>query len=570
MMEEFFHNFHFLRPWILLLTILPIFLYGLYFKGINTQSSWQKVIDKKLLNFLLIKGSATKRRIYIWTALVGTIVSVIAAAGPCWEKIEVPAFAPQNPVMIVLNMSSDMSETDLQPSRLNRAKYKIKDFLSLLKGVQTGLEVYSNEPFVIAPLTEDTNILQNLLPAIGFDIMPANGDRLDRAIDLAVSKIKSSGYNGGRVVIFTPDVGQKFDLVLAAAKRAVEDNVKIDVIGVSASSNEKLAMIASAGKGKYWVLQADDSMLKNLADEINKSNGKLEKSENLRTIWLDAGFYLIFIPLICCLVFFRKGLLIIALLCTGSNASAGFFLNDNQEGLLSFNRQEYSKAAEQFKDNNWQGASFYRAGDYQKALIAYQKDNSPEGLYNQGNALAKGNKINEAIAKYEEVLKQNPDHEDAKFNLEYLKKQQQQQQQNKSQSNNDKQNQQQKENQSSSADDNQQSQNQDKQNNQESNQQQEGKSQQQDSGTQDKNSDQQNNNAEEEKQSNTMNELDKNNQQDEGQKQGGALPEEGKEDNYNEEMQAKAQQYRDIPEDPGGLLKAFIYQEYQQNRYNEQ
>jgi hypothetical protein len=34
-------------------------------------------------------------------------------------------------------------------------------------------------------------------------------------------------------------------------------------------------------------------------------------------------------------------------------------------------------------------------------------------------------------------------------------------------------------------------------------------------------------------------------------------------------MQAKAQQYRDIPEDAGGLLKAFIYQEYQKNRYNK-
>ena len=42
-----------------------------------------------------------------------------------------------------------------------------------------------------------------------------------------------------------------------------------------------------------------------------------------------------------------------------------------------------------------------------------------------------------------------------------------------------------------------------------------------------------------------------------------------KEEQYDEKMQAKARQYREIPEDPGGLLKAFIYQEYRQNRYNE-
>ena len=37
---------------------------------------------------------------------------------------------------------------------------------------------------------------------------------------------------------------------------------------------------------------------------------------------------------------------------------------------------------------------------------------------------------------------------------------------------------------------------------------------------------------------------------------------------YDEEVQAREQQYREIPEDPGGLLRAFIYQEYQKNRYN--
>ena len=68
-------------------------------------------------------------------------------------------------------------------------------------------------------------------------------------------------------------------------------------------------------------------------------------------------------------------------------------------------------------------------GDYDKALEEYSKGQGETALYNQGNALAKSGKIEEAIAKYEEVLEQNPNHEDAKFNLEYLKQQQQQNQQ---------------------------------------------------------------------------------------------------------------------------------------------
>lgn len=576
-MQEFINNFHFLRPWLLLMLLVPLLMYGVYFKGITAQSSWQKIIDKRLLDFLLVQGSALKRRLYVWIALCGLMAAIIAAAGPTWQKIEVPALQNQNPAMILLNMSSDMKATDLTPSRLERAKYKIKDFLNLLQGVQAGLEVYSSEPFVIAPLTDDMNILQNLLPAIGFDIMPANGDRLDRAIDLAVEKIKAAGYQHGRLVIFTPDVGQKFDLALAAAQKAYSSGFQTDIIGVTAEYNEKLALVARAGGGKYWNLQADDAQISTLAEALNQTNGSLEQSANLRTIWLDAGYYLLIIPLLCCLMFFRKGLLVAALVFYSANASAGFFLNDNQEGLRAFNQGDYAAAASSFKDSKWQGAAYYRAGDYQKALAAYQKGNGIEDLYNQGNALAKGGKIDQAIAKYEEVLKQNPKHEDAKFNLEYLKKQQQnQQQQNQQNKQDNQQNQDQKQQNQQNQQDNQpnqdqQQQNQDSEGEQSSDQkQQDQPANPQEDGKQDQNSDQEEKNADQQRQNSSQSELDDTKQSSEGKQENGAITAKGdKEEEYDEKMQAKAQQYREIPEDPGGLLKAFIYQEYRQNRYNE-
>lgn len=51
--------------------------------------------------------------------------------------------------------------------------------------------------------------------------------------------------------------------------------------------------------------------------------------------------------------------------------------------------------------------------------------------------------------------------------------------------------------------------------------------------------------------------------------QAGGVQKSGEEPEYDERMQARAQQYREIPEDPGGLLRAFIYREYQRNRYKD-
>ena len=580
----FIENFHFLRPWVLLLFLVPLFLYGTYAKGAVAQSSWQKVIDKKLLDYLLIKGSAVKRKLFVNVVLLGLIGAIIAAAGPSWQKIELPTLTSQNAVMILLNMSSDMDQTDMKPSRLERAKYKIKDFLSLLKEAQVGLEVYSGEPFMIAPITEDANILVNLLPAVTKDIMPLNGDRLDRAILLAAERLREAGYHQGNLLILTADVGQKFDLALAAAQKVAEEDYKVNIIGVSATQNDKLKMIAQKGKGDYWNIRADDAKIKTLAEKINAENGQIDKSENAKTIWLDAGWYLIVIPLFCCLMLFRKGLLVVIFILYALPAQAGLFLNSNQEGLKAFEAEDYTKAADSFKDTNWRAASLYRAGDYIKSYEVYSKDNSVEGLYNQGNALAKGGKIKEAIAKYEEVLKQNPNHEDAKFNLEYLKRQQnQQQQQNKQDKDN-------KDNQDSSTEQNQQ-QNQDEQgqsNKQKQNQNEQGQGendsqnqkqsqeQQQEQGESSQKAENSDNKQEQDKQneqqqSTFQNQLDENQKKDEGTQQSGAMIKEGdKKENYNEKLQTKMQQYRDIPEDPGGLLKAFIYQEYRQNRYGKE
>ena len=583
MIDEFVTNFHFLRPWLLLLLLLPILIYGRYYKMSNMQSSWQKVIDKRLLSYLLVKGSAVKRKIYILSSLFAIVVSIIAAAGPSFQKIEVPAFETQNPLVIALNMSSDMSENDLAPNRLARAKYKIDDLLDMLKGTQAGLLVYSSEPFVISPLTDDMKILQNLLPAINFDIMPANGDRLDRAIELGIDKIKSAGFSKGNIIIFTPDVGQKFDVAIEEAKKAKNQGIKINIVGVSATPNEKLQLVADAGGGMYWNIKNDDKMIAEFADRLNVSDMELQKSRNLRNIWLDAGWYLLVVPVLFCAFLFRKGILIIVFIIISANAQAGFVYSDDQEGFRAYKNGDYETAINKFTNKNWQASGYYKLGDYQKAYELFSADNTPTGLYNQGNSLAKGGKVAEAIKKYEEVLKLQPDHEDAKFNLDYLKNQQNQQQSKQNKDNQDNkdnkdnpQDYQQNQRQDQNASDNS-SNEQKQQDEQEAYGQQDGSSQDQqqrqgsDKYEQDNHSNEKDDKGSKDT-SSQMNELDEAQQKQDKQsdKQGFSVKHGDKDEKYDEKMQAKLQQYREIPEDVGGLLRAFIRTEYQQNRYNEQ
>nr|QIM10596.1 batB [uncultured Alphaproteobacteria bacterium] len=592
-MTDLISNFHFLRPWWLLLLIVPLVGYRSFFSGMRNISAWEAVCDKKLLDFLLVKGSSRQRSFIGYTAIIGIVGAVLALSGPSWQKKNMPAFTPADPVMLLLNLSSDMDIGDVTPNRLSRAKFAINDLLGELKA-QMGLIVYSDEPYLISPITDDRQIIANLLPAVNRDIMPTNGDKLGRAVDLAVERLKSGNYPNGTIVVFTADAGQEFNAALESCAAAASAGYQVYIVGVRSGNNEKLQMLADKGQGIYLNVNGG---LGKLAVAINgKMSSELKKTENEREIWEDGGYYLLFIPLLCCLYFFRRGILVLVVwLAMSATASAGFFTNGNQDAAHFFAQGDYETAAQNFSRPDWKAAALYRQGNYVEALKYYQKGNDVEALYNQGNALAKSGKLEDAVKKYEEVLKQNPDHTDAKFNLEYLKQQQQEQQQsaeNQNDSDNEKDNEQQSQPQgqsgengdsaNESTDNGEQGENDSDSQNDKGQSDNNGTSSEQNSDNGGSGEQQptdgsrnaqaqagsENGQSADSTESSVPSGNDPDEQSDED-AEGTAGRSQDEKGDFDEQSQAKEMAYRNIPEDAGGLLRAFIRKEYNKNRYGD-
>ena len=372
-MIDFLQNFHFLRPWMLLFFVIPI---GLFFKHLSLRSSgssWENICDKSLLNFLLVADKTLKKisvKKYIYA---GLIAMILAAAGPSWKKVEIPTFEIENPTMFILSLAQDMQLKDVTPSRLERAKFMISDITENTPKGQFGLEVYSQEPYVITPLTEDVQIIKSLLGQIEPNIVPDNGDRLDRAIELALERFKTAGYTSGNIVVFASDVGQRLDLALEKIKEATRLNYAINIADTSYSGNEKLQMLAEKGNGVY--LKVKDGDIQKLLEKLHQFNeDKVKLSQNLRSNYLDYGYYLVFISLLCMLPFFRRGLLVLFFCCCfAGQANASFLLNDNQEGLRLFNEEQYEAALQKFKDSVWRGISLYKLEKNEEALQEFSK-----------------------------------------------------------------------------------------------------------------------------------------------------------------------------------------------------
>lgn len=609
-------DFHFLRPWWLIGLIIPLAVYVIAYRQAVAQSAWRKVCDENLLKFLLVKNEKLKKTKL--SSLVPALISlflVLALSGPTWIKKENPALSVENPVMILLNMSGEMWNKDVSPSRIERAKYVIKDLTKSLRNTESGLIVYSKEPFMITPLAEDVSIIDNMLPALQMNVMPEDGDRLDRAIDFAVSRMREADVPSGNLIVVTSNVGERFDAALTAAAKAAEQGFDVNIINVSSKAVEKLEMVAEKGRG--MLLNYNQSYAP-LVKKINDITSKeIKQSKNLQTVWEDMGWYLLWFPALLLLGCFRKGALAALLLSllTGVNAQAGWFLNDNQEALQEFKKQNYAAAAEKFTDTQWKAAAEYKNGNYQKAYEKYAQKNDAVSLYNQGNALAKGGKIAEAIKKYEEALQKQSDFPDAKFNLEYLKKQQQQQnQQHQQQDKNkqDKKEQQQQKQQAQNNSEQQQADEKQKQNPQQEQKESENQQKQQNqSGQQEKQKPQQSKSDSSEQQQADKQQTDENenkaqqaekkqNNNESRQSENSKLSDnksdrentaeiqqqtaENKEGNEQQEtvgvndekspeelekMRARMQKFRQIPEDKGGLLRALIQREYAKRRYDK-
>lgn len=609
-----FQDFHFLRPWWLLGLIIPAAVYVFTYKNSQIQSAWQKVCDKNLLDYLLIKNNGTKGYKASVSAALITLFLVTALAGPTWLKKENPALSVENPVMILLNMSGEMWNKDVSPSRIERAKYVIKDLTKSLKNTESGLIVYSKEPFMITPLTEDTSLIDNIMSALQLDIMPQDGDRLDRAIELAVSRMQKTGLPHGNLIVITSNVGERFDAALTGASQASDAGFDVNIVNISKTTNDKLQMVADKGNGLYLNYQQS---LAPLIQKINDITAKeIKQSKNMQTVWEDMGWYLLWLPALLFLFSFRRGAFVIIWGCFFNiyTAEASWFLNDNQEALHDFEKQNYAEAAEKFTDTQWKGAAAYKNGDYEAAYENFLQKTDATALYNQGNALAKGGKIAEAIKKYEEALQKQPDFADAKFNLEYLKKQQQQknqQNQQQKQENNKQKQKQQNEQQNTNENTAQQKQPLQKQQNQDEKQSQKeqaanaNNSEQQQNNQKQQSSSQQQEQQKQQAQSSENNSLEKQSEADnkpnrqdkrnskaakseqeqtetaEHKKTAAVSNEDGQEKQQaeavgvkdektaerQEKIRARLQKFRQVPEDKGGLLRAMIQKEYAQKRY---
>ncbi len=445
-------DFHFLRPlWFLAFAVLiPLCLFALRGRG-QQHSPWNRVCDSHLLPFILSPNKSSGRDHSALLLCLIASLCIVALAGPTWQTYPSAVLHQRSSLVVLLDLSRSMNAQDIAPSRLDRAKFKIRDLLKARTEGQTALVVFAAEPFVVTPLTEDVETIALQLEALLPEVMPAQGTNHEVAIEQGVELLRGAGESSGQLLILTdavpaPDTAK---LIRELGKEGIKTS--IIALGTEAGSpipsaggylkdnrgnivlsrlnmNDMRAFGASSD-ARIIQLSHDDQDMRQLLS-LMEGSAKAEKDDGDRTFeqWMDMGPWLLPPVLVLGALLFRRGAfgLLLALLCLSPQraqaADVSTLMNSPTREAARQLRSGQQADPELFNNEQWKAGALYRSGKFDEAAGLYAGKEDSDSLYNLGNSLAKLGKLPEAVQAYRNALEQDPKNEDARHNLDLVEK----------------------------------------------------------------------------------------------------------------------------------------------------
>ncbi|MFZ3116400.1 MAG: VWA domain-containing protein [Syntrophales bacterium] len=416
-----------------------------------------------------------KRRLRLKAGLIllSLLLVAIALAGPqygCkWQKIERAGVD----IIIALDCSKSMLASDIKPTRLEHAKRKIYDLLSMLQGDRIGLVAFAGTAFLQSPLTLDYGIFRVFLQALTPEFLPLGGTNIPDAINTAISALDAKTATEKAIILITDGDSTTGD-PMAAARNAQKLGIKLFAIGVGSKDgapmpDEQGGFKKDAG-GNTILARLDEETLKRITaltdgiyvhsltgdldiDTIYKKNilrqMKLSTlAGDRRQIWEDRYQWFLLpaiIALAAELFISERKKVIIALLVMGLpllsvRAEAASIQQLFKDGIAAYEKGDYPKALKLFIEAQINepdrpeiyyniGNTYYKSGKYNAARESYRealkgKDDllREKTFYNMGNAAFRMENLAEAKSDYEAALKINPLDFQAQQNLAYVKK----------------------------------------------------------------------------------------------------------------------------------------------------
>lgn len=442
-------QFHFLRPIFLWAFVPVVFFVLLGLFSLKQEVKWRSIIAPHLRPYVIQKGN---HWVKFWMNFILVLVfsfGILAVAGPTWKRIEVAGRSLETPMVLLLDLSQSMMADDLQPNRLERAKFKIKDLLDANPQARAALVGFAGTAHTIVPLTSDYEIIKSHVEGLKPSVMPFAGSDMMAGLALADSVMSVTDAPGTVIILaddfdandielfrtFVSDSENKIEILpmntLAGAevpnrwgKLPMKDEKGQPVY--SASNQQALNQLSSLAGITVHALTLDNSDVEVISKKIAAHLKFTEQPKEKEDDWRDAGLWLAFPMALLSLLWFRKGWVIYVLpillfsSCGQINAFDDLWFTADYQGQQLSDKGEYKQAAERYSDPLRQGVAYFKSGDFESAIKAFNEDTTAMGAYNLGLAYFNHGDTLAAQLAFAQAIEMDPENEAARKNQQTI------------------------------------------------------------------------------------------------------------------------------------------------------
>jgi Ca-activated chloride channel family protein len=268
-----FANLHFAEPrWLWLAAVAPILLGLLHSRAANArQTQLAKMASPQFVEQLTASHSPARRRFKDFLLLLAFAFAGLALARPQWGSVESGNAFVGEDVVFVLDCSRSMLATDVLPSRMQRAKLAMLDFVRKQSHGRVGLVAFAGSAFIQCPLTFDADAFEETLLAVDEKTIPIAGTDIGRALNEANRAMDKNARR--KMVVLVTDGEDLEKSGIAAAKQLATNGVVVFTIGVGTPAGKEIPFANAAGqmelvrdtKGEIVRSQLDETTLREIA-----------------------------------------------------------------------------------------------------------------------------------------------------------------------------------------------------------------------------------------------------------------------------------------------------------------
>lgn len=240
--------------------------------------------DYKLVKVLTAAYSPVKFAIQFILLCVVFALGILAVMNPRKPGTADKTNRKGIDVAIALDVSKSMLASDLQPSRLERARQFIGKLMNEMPDDRIALVLFAGKAYLQMPLTVDFGAAKMFVASAGPDAVPQQGTVISEALTMS-AKVFNPAEKRFKTVLLISDGEDHDEEAVQTAAGLAEEGVMINTIGIGSPDGTTIpdAVTGDVKKdmsGNIIISKLNEQILKDIAAKTNGVYVKLEASDD--------------------------------------------------------------------------------------------------------------------------------------------------------------------------------------------------------------------------------------------------------------------------------------------------